>query len=751
MTAPTLEEALRQAVDRGRADQYEALGVDQLRWLALLPEWTDSLALRCGFPVPVEELRRWVDRAAAGGICEVRAIDTLDGTGKLAFRMPAHRRGEFLAAKQSGSRRELVGLAQRVAKGLPGSLDASPAITCWRRLAAAGSIESGALLMSEALAAIEARRIDLAQEWIAAGESLAPVLGGELASAVARVRRRVSLEYRRRVDRRLLDRYVQRHSYVDAVVALLDGPDDTWALHLLGMGGVGKTMLIRYLSTSFADQHRRPLATGRIDFDHVDPRFPFERPAQLLVELADALAPLVVTGRQERALDAFVEQVRRADEAALSAPAEPLARIASPALQATLDRFAGFAGTFGEPILLILDTCEELAKLHPTGRSVPSVDAMWALLEGIHERIPGLRVLLAGRRLLASEGAGWSHDEKAGSYLFLAGLAPRPYLSLREMRGFDEDEATLFLQAVMGSRADLHPAVLARASETGRVPGTPGGSEGVLREMWNPFDLSLYAQWAAYHQDLTAEDIGESALDAYVDARIVARLGTDALEAMLPAVALLGRFDLATLEPALTNPADGPRLIEVLAEQEWIDVTDADEPGRTVLEAWVHLLPRLRGFFQHPSRQAAARRARAAVVPGLARMLLDGPLDGLAVDRADAALRLTPPAEAAMLWVALERRVAESDTWWWADRAAERLLADDDLTGLPRHPRLRAHVRATHLAAQHHLRPAQRTERGAWEAVSEWADQHPVASIAAWLRTRAALNAARDAVAAGLL
>ena len=104
---------------------------------------------------------------------------------------------------------------------------------------------------------------------------------------------------------------------------------------LLGMGGVGKTMLVRYLTVKLAKSFPERLLVGRVDFDHLDPRFPWERPAELLVVLADAL--LVHAGvREESLVEALVEAVRRADEQ--RTPGAPM-QATDPAMTPVYDRF----------------------------------------------------------------------------------------------------------------------------------------------------------------------------------------------------------------------------------------------------------------------------------------------------------------------------------------------------------------------------------------------------------------------------
>ena len=59
------------------------------------------------------------------------------------------------------------------------------------------------------------------------------------------------------------------------------GSDTRWALHYLGMGGVGKTMLLRHIIARLAPGDYSA-ATSRIDFDHMSPDYPCAGPGNCL-------------------------------------------------------------------------------------------------------------------------------------------------------------------------------------------------------------------------------------------------------------------------------------------------------------------------------------------------------------------------------------------------------------------------------------------------------------------------------------
>src|SRR5207237_5084761 len=136
---------------------------------------------------------------------------------------------------------------------------------------------SGPALVGEAAALAGQDRLTDAAALVDAAAALAPVLGGGYPASVIRARRLVHLGHRRRRDRDALAGFVRRDEQIEPVLELLAaGPADPWALHLLGPGGVGKTMLVRYLASDlFAAEHGLPpFAVARVDCDHIKPDSP---------------------------------------------------------------------------------------------------------------------------------------------------------------------------------------------------------------------------------------------------------------------------------------------------------------------------------------------------------------------------------------------------------------------------------------------------------------------------------------------
>ena len=414
MTAPSAEFAAQvaEAIQAERAARIDNLGLEATLWLAAAPLWTMSAATAASFPAP--DILDFVKRARDVGWCETRGSLRGEGAGELLFWMPDEHRRAVLDVLRSQLRveRRLISQAERIAERVAmlwlvaSTVDATvpPALRAWAELVRSGAPDRA--LVAGTRQAVEAGDLSGAQDLVAAGEALAAVLGGSMELAVDRSRRLLSLGTRRRQDGRALQRYLDRPELSRAVDRLLRSDTRQWALHLRGVGGVGKTMLIRYLASGrYAAKRDRPaIPIARVDFDHMSPDYPVRKPVQLLLELADELA-LHTAGvyRADRALNRFRASAADVHESLSSVREEHPEPMRNPRVLAAIDDFAAVLGQFPE-VLLILDTCEELAKADVGDQKTPAVENTLAILERIQAQASSVqgqassvRVLLAGR------------------------------------------------------------------------------------------------------------------------------------------------------------------------------------------------------------------------------------------------------------------------------------------------------------------------------------------------------------------
>jgi hypothetical protein len=136
-----------------------------------------------------------------------------------------------------------------------------------------------------------------AMAWAETGSLLAQSLRGELESAALLAAGRVERQHRLIQDRRYLQDFLPRKEQLQQFVDLLSPSSTAWALHYVGMPGVGKTMLIRYITAEVAPA--RQLAVARLDFDRLDPAYPLKLPGQLLLVFAQELQPHLTDTRQQ--------------------------------------------------------------------------------------------------------------------------------------------------------------------------------------------------------------------------------------------------------------------------------------------------------------------------------------------------------------------------------------------------------------------------------------------------------------------
>jgi hypothetical protein len=713
------------------------LGQEAVLWLAAPPLWTLGIAEAAGFPA--SPLIEFVRRACNAGWCKARGPLLGDAPPDLVFWMPDEARraamdelrirngSGWIAAQQrraaAGVAQVMVELATYSAHGPPtiqlprGELPG--ALVAWTQLmetsresfpAGSGMGSSGldalqATLVGRSLftwtkEAVAAGDLGRAQDLVAAGEAIAGVLAGPAEQALGQARRMVTLGLRRRQDERALGRYLNRPELSDAVARLLtrdatgEGP---WALHLRGAGGVGKTMLIKYLASGryAADRGRPAFPVVRADFDYISPDYPLRRPVQLLLELSDELVlHTAVNVRADRALAVFRARAARAHEAASGRREGSGPPLWNEEVASAVDSFGDVLAELGD-VLLVLDTCEELAKADLGDPASPRVRAMLDTIERLHQRAPSARVLLAGRRR----------------------LPPRPYLAVQEVDGFTADEAQRYLAA---SRGRPLPPELAEEmirqspAVDGLVP-----PPGQLPDRVSPFDLALYAAWAEDDPDLDVAEVRRGS-DAYVESRIISRLGDPLVVQALPLLAAAGRCRVATLAKVLD--CDQAVLGRRLAEQEWI-VAGGDPV--TDVAARPTLARSLRRYFGSDDRRAEYAARTAALGAALLARLRQVPLAEIDPDELVAGLRLGEPAAAAALWDSIaDRAIGPPGQWNTVLGLTRRVLGEWEDQEWPTTEALRATVMAAHIAGSRRDSDLF-SAHDPWRMVRAWASEHP--------------------------
>ena len=218
---------------------------------------------------------------------------------------------------------------------------------------------------------------------------------------------------------------------------------------------------------------------------------------------------------------------------------------------------------------------------------------------------------------------------------------------------------------------------------------------------YNPFELSLYEQWALEDPLLRPETILAAGADAYVSTRIVGRIANPDVSACLPAAVLLRRFDREMLRCAgVTISGDFEQVLTELAAQEWMDTQHDFATGVFDFDVERTMLPRLEAYYRRSAGELL-ERIRQRLEPALLKMVYETPLIGLSVARISAALRLVSEDRAATLWTDLERRIVNERMWRWAEAVTTHLLGEDTLSLAEVSP-LREVVAATYESARSH-------------------------------------------------
>lgn len=161
--------------------------------------------------------------------------------------------------------------------------------------------------------------------------------------------------------------------------------------HITGQGGAGKTMQLKWLLS----RHwvPRPTATpcARVDLDSVDPTVCARYPFLVFIMAADQLArqlPHNPFSPLLRSYQPFLRSaMRRADQTeALDATQAARAARDVPRL------FADCCRAAGQPIVIVLDTLEELSLRYPAETA-----ELVRQFRDVFREVPGLRLLFAGR------------------------------------------------------------------------------------------------------------------------------------------------------------------------------------------------------------------------------------------------------------------------------------------------------------------------------------------------------------------
>lgn len=764
--------------------ETEVAHTDALEWLALVPVWPEAVA-ELGFPSDIGMLQgaramKLLEELEQSGWVEA-ATSEMPWSGRLYRMSRAKRRSaiQIVRARQRPGSVSLLAEAILLSEQIRSAraMFKSPyprVLREWCELLKPGPIRTkpDEVTISDRLGARVQEALRQAKELglegspdvailLDAAEPLAMAVGGSVRATVARCHRQLELYHRGRQDEGALVNYQEREE-LDRSLEKLVTSKTAWALHYIGVGGVGKTMFLRHLQSKLAT--RWNLATARVDFDYLNPNYPLWSPGLLLLSFAEELkleAP-------DSAIDYFTKLTLNVNQMHERLEVAQRASRVDIKLGFDAEGFDFCLTLFVEALLaieragrrplLILDTCEELARLRfESGAPRPLMET-FKILEAIHLLSPSTRVVFSGRRPLAQSGPGWSWTG--------GDLLSRDYLLLRPILGFDQSEGLALLKKYRrkeGNRSlsvpfEVHEGILelSKFPQAEELAGLSieEGPDAVAeaRTRYNPYDLVLYAGWAAADATLTPEKLIKAGRHHYVRERIVARLRED-VKAWLPNLTMLGRFD-EELVGDITGLRDDDlaNLWAEIRRQEWVNLdrgaigttVGGDRSGLTFWNIDRQIRTRLESFYLD-EMQAAWDQARPRLADVLQRVTIEREWGVVTPSyfEVTAALLRESPVRAATWWTDVERKILDTGSWEWADRIVASLLAPTGPIGpvdgraSDFHP-LTAPVNA--LRANVQMRSLSETDSldSTWKTVARSADAYPEEKGKTILRFRAA-------------
>ena len=697
-SAISLEEFRRLAAEQTaeekrlyRAEKLHGDDSTQLLWTALLPDWTVPLAKASRFPV--EDVAGYFEDLRAKQIVERSQIVGENETSEITvYSMDDVAREDVIDAyvqnpesiNRLRSTLGLIGSNILEATGLNKDLDSTSERIFEKRSNATPAIARFALLAARATsrpeivdefekrveAAFRRRESATIRDWINTAfpfSSLFLRFGDDsMKQALQRASQRLILLRREETDRRHLKHFYERTGQFNAFKDLMTGSDSSWALHFLGAGGVGKTMLVRKITVDWAKKF--DAVAARVDFDYLKAEYPTLDPGMLLWAFAQELRAYAgpdsrrLFNKAERKFEELRSQIQSEVRSGLRQRATD-----HPDFAEAISDYCDALKLIPRRVLLIVDTCEELAKIGMGLTPVQNIHETFRILRALHDGaqtlrdesapaaggLASLRVIFSGRRPLASAGENWRCPSASQ-------LDARPFLKLHPVRGFTKQEAESFLREKLSVDQKLISAIIRRSPDTGnvaKIEWTDGEHESSPKQRCNPYDLKLYADWTREDPPPTAAEIlATPPATQYVELRVIRRLHADSLKEALPAVALLGHFDRRVLQHTFGDkktPEEIEQLFDLLQQEEWINqrgVPDEEEGSNLILDVEPGIRTRLFVYYKDsPALREFQTRAADYLEQ---RTLVEDPsrLDWSFYDAALTVLEADPDRERVVRW-----------------------------------------------------------------------------------------------------
>ena len=255
--------------------------------------------------------------------------------------------------------------------------------------------------------------------------------------------------------------------------------------HIVGPGGTGKTMQLRWLVSRLWVPQPARTPCARIDFDTIDPMACARYPFLVFIMLADQLAQQLPLNPFSRLLRSYQPFLGFATRGAGQEEA-PSATQAAQAGREVPQLFAeGCKGVGGTPVVIILDTLEELSLRYPA-----ATETLVGQFREVYNAIEGLRLVFAGRYEIPAVGRDFE------------------WVSPHQVAPFSADQADTYLEQIRG------------IADEGRR------AEIIQRAGGLPYVLAMYADLVTANPAVPLDDIDQDLEPrlVYLAERIIDRI-----------------------------------------------------------------------------------------------------------------------------------------------------------------------------------------------------------------------------------
>lgn len=317
-----------------------------------------------------------------------------------------------------------------------------------------------------------------------------------------------------------------RRRLVELVDQILSPDIPQWILHLHATGGMGKTIFLRWVVARKLVPESIPCA--RLDLDDYNLEVVKLHPWLLLLPIARQLDEQLL-GLFSNMLASYAPHLRYLDPPE-TRPLQAAPLELGPAEgKALLVRFSDVLREARlSRVVIVLDTLEEVT-LYPE-----AFLETFHQLRALHDVLPSLRLVLSGRYRIPEKIPQLQQIFDQGAIE-------------HEVARFDDMEAKELLRMRGVDEIPIIDAIIARLREPD-TPAQPGGS--------NPFKLSLFAELALSHDQLTPEEVANfpDADFAYLLERVIKRIPSQSLRWVVRYGALPRRLTPLFIANVLLEP-----------------------------------------------------------------------------------------------------------------------------------------------------------------------------------------------------